>query len=90
MNLFCQHKESKKEVTLIQLPSRISYLVYSQGQGGNPGILYRYEQYLYSTIEGKLFKSDYELKEARKNVDDHLKEVKKALRKLEEFKFGVS
>lgn len=40
MNLYCN------KIELIQIPTFYSHLIYSNEDGGNNGILYRYEMYI--------------------------------------------
>ena len=90
MNLNCRNKKTQKEVSLYQTPTYMSYMIYSNGDGGNKGILYRYEQYLLSTLNGTFKTEDLPLVEQRrKDIQTHLMNLKQELTKMKDFEFFV-
>ena len=65
MNLKC------KEVDLWQTPTYITYMCYSNGDGGWKGILYRYSEWAKGSINGA-YPSPREAGWAREQLRDHL------------------
>ncbi len=68
MNLHC------KEVPLWQTPTHITYMCYSNGDGGWKGILYRYSEWVKGTLTG-VWKNTADLEDARQRVNEHLSEL---------------
>lgn len=68
MNLFCE------EVDLWQTPTYITYMCYSNQDGGWQGIKYRYIQWVKAQVNGS-FKSVKEADEVRAVIDKHIKEI---------------
>ena len=69
MNLHCE------EVDLWQTPTYITYMCFSNEDGGWQGILYRYTQWVKSCANGP-FKSSYDADIALQNVKEHLNKFK--------------
>ena len=69
MNLHCE------EVDLWQTPTHITYMCFSNGDGGWQGILYRYTQWVKSCANG-VYKSTQEADYAQQAVNDHLSKFK--------------
>lgn len=65
MNLHC------KEVDLWQTPTYITYMCYSNKNGGWKGVLYRYSEWCKGTLNGA-YKSAQEADWAREQVRDHI------------------
>jgi hypothetical protein len=65
MNLQC------KEVDLWQTPTSITYMCYSNKDGGSKGILYRYSEWVKGSLN-RGYKDAEEADWARENVNDHL------------------
>lgn len=65
MNLHC------KEVDLWQTPTHITYMCYSNKDGGSKGILYRYSEWVRGTLNGS-YKNAEEARWAREQVEEHL------------------
>ncbi len=65
------------KVELWQTPTWVTYICYSNDDGGWEGILYRYEQWAWSHTQGA-WKSEDELKAMVESVRDHMAKVKAA------------
>lgn len=65
MNLHC------KEVDLWQTPTHITYMCYSNKNGGWKGIFYRYSEWVRGTLNGA-YKNVEEAEWACERVRDHL------------------
>jgi len=65
MNLHCD------EVALWQTPTHVTYMCYSNGDGGWKGILYRYSEWVKGTLNGS-WKSTEDLNDAKEAVANHL------------------
>ena len=72
MNLHCEG------VSLKQTPTYISYMCYSNGDGGSKGILYRYEQWLWYNI-GSVFENREDYDEEATWIKEHLGELNRKL-----------
>lgn len=68
-NLHC------KEVPLWQTPTWVTYVCYSNGDGGWKGILYRYSEWVKGTLNGS-WSSIEDLDFARERVKNHLDQFK--------------
>lgn len=87
MNLHCN------KYPIMQLPTYISYLIYSNNDGGSSGVVYRYEMYmrhLYQNAFNKLAGNE----QGQKNVEDMyeqiLKDIEKMNKDVDKLKFYVS
>lgn len=70
MNLHCE------EVELWQTPTHISYMCYSNNNGGWRGILYRYEQWVQSLLNGVFTEDELERRdELKESIKEHIKEL---------------
>lgn len=77
MNLHCE------KFDLWQTPTYITYMIYSNANGGYRGILYRYEQWILyqqqNTLNGRLSKSSAEEKAELTEIHmGHIRELKEA------------
>ena len=70
MNLYC------KQMDLWQTPTHITYMCYSNGDGGWKGIKYRYEQWVESRSNG-MWRDDQaeEFNELMRQIKGHLEEL---------------
>lgn len=78
MNLHCE------EMELWQTPTHITYMCYSNQDGGWRGIKYRYVEWVKSSTNG-VWKDAKELQWARERVNDHLKK----LNRFKELHFSI-
>lgn len=67
MNLRC------KEVALWQTPTHITYMCFSNNDGGWEGILYRYSEWVKGTLNGAWTSED--LADHKERVNNHLAEL---------------
>lgn len=82
MNLRCE------QVELWQTPTYITYMCYSNEDGGWQGILYRYEEWVLSQTDGVWDnESAYQKAKARQNY--HLQELKDAAKKHGKLDFYI-
>lgn len=65
MNLHCE------QVELWQTPTYITYMCYSNRDGGWKGILYRYSEWVKSFLNG-CWKSNEDFEEMKDRIDKHL------------------
>ena len=65
MNLWCE------EVALWQTPTFITYMCYSNGDGGWKGILYRYSEWVKGTGNGA-YKTVEDAQDAQYRIQAHL------------------
>ena len=77
MNLNC------KQMDLWQTPTHITYMCYSNADGGAKGIFYRYEQWMRSHLNG-VVQDVLAHEDLRANIADHLARLK-AFPKLDFF-----
>lgn len=89
MNLNCVNKETKKKVSLWQTPTKISYLIYADGQGGNKAILERYEKWVWSGLDEKGVK-DHEKKSMKKDIELHLNLIREQIKNINNCEFWVN
>lgn len=82
MNLHCE------EVELWQTPTWVTYICYSNGDGGWKGILYRYEQWVKGRLNG-VWKKDYEYTDMKQTIDEHLAIINNAVKKHKKLTFGI-
>ena len=76
MNLHCN------KYPIMQLPTYISYLIYSDNDGGTGGVLYRYEMYvrhLYQDTFNKLAGNE----KRQKNVENMYEQILKDIDKMD-------
>ena len=78
-----------KEVTLLQTPTWITYICYSNGDGGWKGILYRYEQWVRSRTNG-VWKNPKELDDTVAWVNEHMAKVNAAAKKHKKLTFFIT
>ena len=82
MNLVCD------EIELRQTPTYITYMCYSNGDGGWEGILYRYKEWVKSFTNGR-WPSRSELEEVRGWMNDHLSDLDEAAKKHGKLTFSI-
>lgn len=88
MNLNCTGT-NKTEIPLWQTPTAISYMCYSNNDGGWKGVLYRYTEWVKGHLNG-VWTSPEELNEMRERVASHLAELEQAKKDHKQLKFWVS
>lgn len=82
MNLHCTNFE------LPQIPTYMSYLIYSNGDGGNKGVAYRLEQYIRMNIQDA-HNDRFKYKEGtpeREGAEDYLSSWRDLLKEFLTFK----
>jgi hypothetical protein len=77
-----------KEVDLLQTPTWITYMCYSNRNGGWKGILYRYEQWVWSTMSG-VWQDSEDLDYKIESIKRHLKIVHDAVKKHKKLTFSI-
>jgi hypothetical protein len=84
MNLYCD------EVELWQTPTYITYMCYSNEDGGWKGILYRYIEWVKDHTNG-VWKDDQldKYKEITDSVNEHIKELNTAAKLYGRLTFSV-
>lgn len=90
-NLFCM---GKYEVP-VQIPTYISYMIWSNNDGGAEGVLFRLEQYFRheAQIDFNKTRNEKDQADIRERLDGHLADIAKARREVKKnpraLKFGV-
>ena len=75
-----------KEVKLWQTPTWVTNVCYSNKDGGWEGILYRYEEWVKSRLQGE-WENNQELNDMEAVVNDHLAKVHAAAKKHKKLTF---
>ena len=76
------------EVDLWQTPTWVTYICYSNGDGGWKGILYRYEQWVKSRLQG-VWQNVQDFEDMQETVRLHLETVHAAVKKHKKLTFTI-
>jgi hypothetical protein len=68
MNLYCE------EVDLLQTPTHITYMCFSNNDGGSEGIKYRYLKWVESHLNG-IYANEHEMTIMQWPIKNHIKEI---------------
>jgi hypothetical protein len=82
MNLHVESNKSEKPFDLLQTPTTMSYLIYSDGDGGPDRIMHRYTIWVESLVDG-VYTDEKELKDKRTRIKKHLNALKTFKKEIE-------
>jgi hypothetical protein len=82
MNLHCE------EFPLLQTPTFITYMCFSNEDGGWQGIKYRYVQWVKSQLNG-VWESEKEYQEFKTTLNCHIGDLDRAARKHKKLTFTI-
>ena len=83
LNLRCD------QVELLQTPTWITEICYSNSDGGWAGILFRYEKWVSSSLDG-VWKNKEDYDHTYKFVSEHIKSLRDAVKKNKSLKFYIT